>query len=169
MKNILILLFLLSSLVFANEHRLLISGFTKHEHSNRSNGKKYNEFNLGAGYEFTTFKNYNEFYFGTNVTVLNDSYSNIQYTVSASSNIRFKLSRHTAISIGVASFAMWKKDTFKAGVSEDEAKYDLVIGAAPLGSFYYKDLSVNFAYVPSVSYENVQTVGFAIVYFGWTF
>ncbi len=60
---------------------------------------------------------------------------------------------------------MWKKDNFKIGVSEDEATYDLVIGALPLASVYYKDFSVNFAYVPSVSYEQIESVDFFVVYF----
>lgn len=167
MKSLIILFLFLSSYLYANEHRILISGFTKHEKSYRSNGERFNEVNPGGGYEFTTFKEYNEFYFGTNLTVLDDSYDNLQYTISASSNIRFKLSKHTDVSIGIASFAMWKKDNFKVGVSEDNAEYDIVIGAAPLASVYYKDLSVNFAYVPSVSYEQIDSVGFLVVYFGW--
>jgi hypothetical protein len=167
MKIFIILFFFLSSCLYANEHRILISGFTKHEESHRSNGERFNEVNLGGGYEFTTFKDYNEFYFGTNLTVIDDSFDNLQYTVSASSNIRFSLGRNTALSIGVASFAMWKKDNFKTGVSEDDAQYDLVIGAAPLTSVYYKDLSVNFAYVPSISYKQIDSVGFIILYFGW--
>jgi hypothetical protein len=166
MKSLIVLFLFLSSL-YANEHRILISGFTKHEQSHRSNGERFNEVNLGGGYEFTTFKDYNEFYFATNLTVLDDSYDNLQYTVSASSNIRFKVNKNTALSIGIASFAMWKKDNFKVGVSEENAEYDLVIGAAPLASAYYKDFSVNFAYVPSVSYEQIESVGFLVVYFGW--
>lgn len=167
MKSLIILFLFLSSCLYANEHRILISGFTKHEHSHRSNGEAFNEVNLGGGYEFTTFKDYNEFYFGTNLTVLDDSYDNLQYTVSASSNIRFKLSKNTDFSVGIASFAMWKKDNYKVGVSEDNAEYDLVIGAAPLASVYYKDFSMNFAYVPSISYEQIESVGFLVVYFGW--
>jgi len=167
MKSLIILCIILSSCAYANEHRILISGFTKHEHSYRSNGEHYNEVNLGGGYEFTTFTDYNEFYFGTNLTVIDDSYENLQYTVSVSSNIRFKLSKNMALSIGIAGFSTWKKNNFKAGVSEDEGEYSLMIGAAPLSSFYYKDFSVNFAYVPSASYEQKENVGFLIVYFGW--
>jgi hypothetical protein len=125
--------------------------------------------NLGAGYEFTTFKEYNEFYFATNLTALNDSHDNMQYTISSSPNIRFNIAKHLDALIGVAAFAMWKKDVFKVGVSRDNAEYDLVYGAAPLASIYYKRVSVNFAYVPSVSYEQIDKVGFLIMYFGWKF
>lgn len=160
---------LMSSLLFSNEHKLLISGFTKHEKSHRDSGKRYNEFNYGGGYEYTSFKEYNELYFVGNITALKDSFDEWQYTLSSSPNIRFKLSQNTALSVGVAVFGMFKKDNYKSGVSESEAEYDFVMGAAPVSSLYYKDFSVNFAYVPTFSYNSIDTVGFLIIYFGWTF
>lgn len=163
------LLIFLTSIVSANENRLLISGFTKHEQSTRPDGYSYNEFNYGLGYEFTTFKEYDELYLGTNITALKDSFDEWQYTLSVSPNIRYKLSKDLAISIGVASFVMLKKDNYKKGVSPEEAQYDFLVGAAPLSSLYYKDFSANFAYVPSVSFGDLNAVGFLIVYFGWTF
>jgi len=169
MKYVVPILFLLSCALSANEHRLLISGFTKHEDSHRDNGDRYNEFNYGAGYEFTTFEDYKEFYLGSNVTVLKDSFDEWQYTLSISPNIRYKLAKDLAISIGIASFVMLKKDNFKKGVTKEEAEYDWLVGAAPLSSLYYKDFSMNFAYVPSVSFGDLDTVGFVIVYFGWKF
>jgi len=169
MKGVTFLLFLVSSILSANEHRLLISGFTKHEESHRANGDRYNEFNYGAGYEFTTFKDYNALYLGTNVTALKDSFDEWQYTLSISPNIRYKLAKDLAVSVGIASFLMLKKDNFKVGVTNDEAEYDLLVGAAPLSSLYYKDLSVNLAYVPPVSFGDLDIVGFVIMYFGWKF
>lgn len=168
MKYFLIFILSFSSL-FASEHRLLLSGFTIHEKSHKKNGGEYNGFNYGAGYEFTTFEHYNELYFATNITVIKDSHNKPQYTLSGSPNIRFKLSTNTAVSFGLAMFGMWKKDNFKKGVSEEEAEYDLLFGAAPLSSVYYKNFNVNFAYVPTISHDNIKTVGFAIMYFGWKF
>lgn len=167
MKTVWLLLCLMSVNLLGDEHRFLISGFTKHEQSHNRDGYEFNEVNLGAGYEYTTFEDYNRFYFGTNFTVLKDSFRNLQYTLSASSNIRFELSQNSAISIGVAAFAMYKKDAYKIGMTQDNAEYDFLYGAAPLASLYYDRLTVNFAYVPSVSYEQIDTVGFLIVYFGW--
>lgn len=168
MKYIACLLFFISTL-FANEHRLLISGFTKHEKSHRINGEHYNERNYGAGYEFTSFENYDELYFGSNFTALKDSFNEWQYTVSASPNIRFKLSENSAISVGLAAFVMYKKDNYKDGVTKENAEYDFMAGMAPLSSFYYKDFSVNAAYVPTFDYKDIHNVGFLIVYFGWRF
>ena len=152
---------------FADENRILITGFTKHELSTKDNGERYNDFNYGAGYEYTTFNTYDEFYLATNFTILKDSFDEAQYTISVSPNIRFNLAKDFDLSFGAAAFVMWKKDTFKKGVSVQKAKYDLLLGVAPLSSLYYKDLSVNFAYVPTLSYKRVDTIGFAIVYFGW--
>lgn len=153
----------------ADEHRLLLTGFTKHEVSHKKNGEEFNEFNYGAGYEYTTFEHYNELYLGTNLTALRDSYDEPQYTLSVSPNIRFELTEKISASVGAAAFVMYKKNNYKRNVSEEEAKYELVFGAAPLASLYYKRLSVNFAYVPSFSYDkyNMDIIGFAIMYFGW--
>ncbi len=168
MKYLIILIVLYISCL-ADEHRLLITGFTKHETESSNSGQKFNECNYGGGYEYTTFKNYDEWYFGSNITVLKDSYDEVQYTLSASPNIRFQLSRTSAFSIGAVVFAMWKKDNYKTNVPPEEAKYALLFGAAPMASLYYKSLSVNFAYVPSFSFKNIDTVGFGILYFGWVF
>ena len=166
MKNIIIFI-LISIPLFCDESRILITGFTQHELSTKDNGERYNDFNYGAGYEFTSFKRHDELYFATNFTLLKDSFDNVQYTISASPNIRFNLARDIDISFGVASFVMWKKDTFKRDVSEEDAKYDFLLGLAPLSSLYYRDFSVNFAYVPTLSHNSIDTIGFAIVYFGW--
>jgi len=168
MKPILIL-FLLSSFLLADEHRLLVSGFSKHEKSHDNNGKEFNEFNYGLGYEYNNFKDYNEAYFGGNFSVIKDSYDEWQYTLSASSNMRFKLNQNFSLSFGVAAFLMYKKDNYKNNVYKEDADYDLFVGAAPSSSLYYKDFSVSIAYVPSASFMNIDTVGFAIVYFGYTF
>ncbi len=168
MKQVLFL-FLLVTILNANEHRLLVSGFTKHEKSHRNNGDTYNEVNYGIGYEFTSFREYDELYFGSNFTALKDSMDEWQYTISASPNIRFKLSENSSVSIGVAAFVMVKKDNYKTDVLPEDAAYDLLGGVAPLSSFYYKDFSVNTAYVPSFTHGKIENVGFLIVYFGWKF
>ena len=166
----LIAMFLIFTIsLLASEHRLLITGFTKHERSHTTSGYEYNEFNYGAGYEYTSFDDYNELYWGTNVTVLKDSFEEWQYTLSISPNIRFKLSKHTSISVGAGMFIMYKKDNYKTGVPPKTAHYDFIGGLAPMASLYYKDVSVSTAYVPSFSYKDIDTTGFLIVYFGWKF
>lgn len=168
MKLIALLLFF-SSFIFASEHRLLITGFTKHETSHSASGYEYNELNYGAGYEYTTFEDYKELYWGTNITVLRDSYDEWQYTLSFSPNVRFRLNENTSFSIGAALFYMYKKDNYKNDVPPKTAEYDFLIGAAPMASLYYKDVSVSAAYVPSFSHDDIETTGFLIVYFTWKF
>jgi len=167
--KLLLLLLLLSSFTFASEHRLLITGFTKHESSHSTSGYAFNEFNYGAGYEYTSYEDFNTLYWGTNVTVLKDSFDEWQYTLSFSPNIRFQLAKHTSISVGAALFVMYKKDNFKKDVPPRTSKYDFIVGAAPVASLYYKDVSISAAYVPSFSHEDIETTGFLIVYFGWKF
>ena len=167
--KILFLFFILSMLSFATEHRLIVSGFTKHEHSQGSDGEKFNEENWGAGYEFTDFKEYGELYFAGNFTVLKDSYSDAQFTLSASPNWRYKIYGDLDASVGIAAFLMWRKDTYKEGVSSDEAEYGLFPGLAPLASIYYQRFSVNLAYVPTVKIGSIDVTGFGIIYFGWKF
>ncbi|PHR55490.1 MAG: hypothetical protein COA44_10575 [Arcobacter sp.] len=163
------LLFFFSSFVLASEHRLLLTGFTKHEISHSSSGYEYNEFNYGAGYEYTSFEDYKELYWGTNLTILRDSYDEWQYTLSLSPNIRFSLGKDTSVSIGAAIFLMYKKDNYKNDVPPKTTEYDFIGGLAPVASLYYKDVSVSAAYVPSFSDDDIETTGFLIVYFGWKF
>lgn len=158
-----------ASALFSEEHRLLITGFSKHETSHSASGYEYNEFNYGAGYEYTSFEDYKELYWGANASVLKDSYDEWQYTLSISPNVRFQLSKYTSVSIGAALFLMYKKDYYKKDVPPNKAKYDFIGGAAPMASLYYKDVSVSTAYVPSFSHNNIETDGFLIVYFGWKF
>jgi hypothetical protein len=106
---------------------------------------------------------------GSNISVLKDSFSEWQYTLSVSSNMRFRLNQELSLSLGVAGYVMYKKDNYKNNVSKEKAEYDFIGGLAPLGSLYYNDFSVNFAYVPSFSYKELEVVGFAIVYFGYRF
>jgi len=166
MKALLLFLFLISLLV-ANEHRLLLTGFTLHENDYSDSGEKFNEFNYGAGYEYTTFKNYDELYFATNITILKDSFSATQYTLSGSQNIRYELIYGVDISIGLALFIMYKEENYRLQPEGGEVGYGFIPGAAPLASIYYKDFDVNVAYVPSFKYEEIATTGFMIVYFGW--
>ena len=165
----LISLLVLLSMCFADEHRLLVTGFTKHEASSKPDGEGFNEVNYGGGYEYTRFEDYDKCYFASNITVLRDSFDKPQYTVSASTNIRYKLSENTAVSLGVAAFAMYKDEIFRKNISDEQSAYILVFGAAPLASLYYKSLSVNFAYIPTVAYKDFNPSGFGIVYFGWMF
>jgi len=49
------ILFLLPLFIFSNEQKILLTGFTIHEHTNDRFGEEYNAFNYGAGYEYNFF------------------------------------------------------------------------------------------------------------------
>jgi hypothetical protein len=166
--KIAILLFLLTSLLFSDEHRLLLTGFAFHEKEHDDNGNKLNGENYGVGYEYTTFEDYGEMYFSGSASVLRDSYKNPEYTLTFSPNWRYKISQDFDWSIGVAAFVTWKKDAYNFRPnSPNDGDYELLPGAAPLASLYYKDVSINLTYIPSIEYGNLNIVGFAFVYFSW--
>ncbi len=169
MKIFVLLFFLLIS-VYADEHRLVATGFSLHEKEYDDNGNKLHGENYGGGYEYTTFEDYGEMYFATNFSVLSDSYQNAEYTVSFSPNWRYKISKNFDWSLGIAAFVTYKKDAYnKRPFQPDDGDYIFIPGAAPLAGLYYKDFSVNLTYIPTISSGDVQTVGFAFVYFTWKF
>lgn len=55
---------------------------------------------------------------------------------------------------------MYEKDNYKNDVPPKTADYDFLVGAAPMGSLYYKDGSLSAAYVPSFSHDDIETTGF---------
>ena len=167
MRSVFIFLMLLL-ISHANEHRLLLTGFTKHETTNQPNGKAWNEENYGGGYEYTTFTDYNKLYYSSNVTILEDSFNYKQYTLSSAPTIRYKLSENTSASIGLAFFLMAKRETYLKNYSSNKPDYGIIPGAAPVAIFTYKKMTINFAYVPTVSIGKIESIGFGIVYFGWT-
>ncbi len=168
MKILITILFSMSILC-ANEHRLLISGFSIHDKPTTSSGVAFNSLNYGLGYEYTDFSHYDRFYLASNFTVLEDSFYYTQYTLSASKNIRFKINEDISVSLGLAMFAMIKKDTISPTTLGSDPQYILIPGAAPLSSIYYKDLTLNFAYVPTIKDPQINITGFLIVYFGWEY
>jgi len=165
--KLIVVLCVLITFLWAEEHRVLVSGFSKHEKSQDGDGEKFNEENWGVGYEYTNFKKYGEMYFAGNISVIKDSYSDAQYTITASPNWRYKMGGDFDFSFGAAAFLMWKKDTYKDNITSDEAEYGLVPGIAPQAAFYYKNFSVNFAYIPTIKMGSIDMIGFGIVYFGW--
>ncbi|HIP28361.1 MAG TPA: hypothetical protein EYG82_04220, partial [Sulfurovum sp.] len=84
-----LMVLLVPLILFATEERVLLSGFTIHEHTYDRFGKKYNAFNYGVGYEYNYFEAYNELYFATNVLLLNDSFENPQLSIGMGHYYRF--------------------------------------------------------------------------------
>lgn len=168
MRSVLSIFIMLHIMIYAGEHRLLLTGFTKHETSNQPNGQSWNEENYGAGYEYTSFTKYDQLYYSSNITILEDSFNFKQYTLSTAPTIRYKLSQNRSFSIGLAFFLMAKRETYLKNYSSIKPDYGIIPGAAPLAIFTYKKMTLNFAYVPTVSVGNIESIGFGIVYFGWT-
>ena len=161
-------LLLLPFTVFANEQRILLTGFTIHEHTNDRFGEEYNAFNYGAGYEYTFFENYNEFYFTTNVMVFNDSFENPQLAVGFGHSYRFDTGVIDT-AIGLSGFLGIKNIYDDEDLSRDDGEYGLTGGVGATLNFYYEDFTVNFVYVPGIKYKDLDTTGFLFTYFGYKF
>ncbi len=162
-------IFLLFSLVvFANEQRILVSGFSLHEHSNDRFNEKYNAFNYGAGYEYNYFEDYNKIYFGTNVLVLNDSFENPQLSIGFGHNYRFDTG-FIDTAIGVSGFVGYKKIYTDSDASRDGGEYKITGGLGPAITLYKDDYSVNFMYIPSIHYKEFDITGFLFTYFSYKF
>ena len=163
------LFFLLFPLfLFSDEQRILLSGFTIHEHSQDRFDVKYNAFNYGAGYEYNYFNNYNEIYFSANALIINDSFENPQLSIAFGHHYRFD----TGIvdtALGLSGFVGWKKIYTNEDLSRDDGEYGITGGIGPVAMFYYKKLSVSFIYVPGIAYKDLDTTGFLFTYFGFKF
>lgn len=163
-----IILFVLSSFIFANEQRLLLSGFTIHEHTYDRFGEEYNAFNYGAGYEYSFFNEYNEIYFATNVLLFNDSFENPQLVVGMGHAYRFDTGVIDT-AIGVSGFFGVKKIYTDDDLNRDDGEYGFTGGVGPTVTLYYEDFSMNFVYVPGFSFKDLDTTGFLYTYFGYKF
>jgi hypothetical protein len=164
----LLLLPLLPLQICAEEQRVLLTGFTIHEHDTGRFGEKYNSFNYGAGYEYTFFENYNEFYFTSNALIFNDSFENPQFAVGFGHSYRFDTGV-IDIAIGLSGFLGVKKIYDDEDISRDDGEYGLTGGVGPTLNFYYDDFTVNFVYVPGIKYKDLDTTGFLFTYFGYKF
>jgi len=162
---ILLMLFLFS---YGNEQRVLVTGFTIHEHTNDRFGEKYNGYNYGAGYEYNYFTEYNELYYGMNALLFNDSFENPQFVFGMGHAYRFDLTP-VDISIGVSGFVGIKKIYTDEDISRDEGKYGVTGGFGPTVNLYYDDFSINFVYVPGFKYKELDTTGFLFTYFSYKF
>lgn len=166
-KYLIILLF--SSLLFPNEQRILLSGFTIHEHSRDLFNEKYNAFNYGAGYEYNFFNDYNEVYFSGNLLAINDSFANPKLIAGFGHYYRFD----TGIidtAFGLSGFVGWKKMYVEGeDLSRDGGEYGIMGGVGPVAVFYYEKFSVNFIYVPSIAYRDLDITGFLYTYFSFKF
>ena len=163
-----LLFLLLPFLLFANEHRLLISGFTIHEKPNNRFDEPYNAFNYGLGYEYNFYKEPKEIYFGINTLILNDSYYNPQFSIGAGHYMRFDMGVLQS-AVGLSGFIGWKRKYDDSDLDRDGGEYGLTGGIAPALNFYYKNASVNFMYVPSFHYKDTDITGFLYTYFSWKF
>lgn len=163
-----IILFLLPLFVFSNEQKILLTGFTIHEHTNDRFDEKYNAFNYGAGYEYNFFNNYNEFYFINNILIFNDSFENPQVAIGMGHSYRFDTGV-VDVAIGLSGFFGTKKIYTDEDLSRDDGDYGFTGGVGPTLNFYYEDLSVNFVYVPGLKYKDWDTTGFLFTYFGYRF
>ncbi len=166
LKYLIFILFPL--LLFSNEQRILVSGFTIHEHSHDRFDEKYNAFNYGAGYEYNYFNNYNEIYFATNVLVLNDSFENPQLSVGFGHRYRFDIGV-IDIALGLTGFVGWKKIYKNEDVDRSEGNYGITGGIGPSGALFYDKFSINFIYVPHFAYKELDTTGFLLTYFSYKF
>ncbi len=166
-KYLIIILFPL--LLFSNEQRILVSGFTIHEHNHDLFDEKYNAFNYGAGYEYNFFNDYDDIYFSGNILAISDSFANPQLIVGFGHYYRFDLGVIDT-ALGISGFAGLKK-IYEEGEDLDRngGHYGIMGGAGPVAVFYYKKFSVNFIYVPGIAYKELETTGFLYTYFGFKF
>ena len=162
------LLFLLPLFIFANEQRILLTGFTIHEHENDRFGEKYNAFNYGAGYEYNFFTDYNTFYFSTNALVFNDSFENPQLAIGFGHAYRFDMGV-VDLSVGLSGFIGAKKIYDDSDLNREGGAYGLSGGVGPTLNLYYEDFSINCVYVPGIKYKDLDTTGFLFTYFGYKF
>jgi len=159
---------LLSLVVYAEEQRILLTGFTIHEHDNDRFGERYNAINYGAGYEYNYFTEYNKIYFGMNGLIFNDSFENPQFAFGMGHAYRM----HTDfidISIGISGFVGVKKIYTDEDINRDGGSYGVTGGFGPTINFYYDNFSLNFVYVPGFKYKELDTTGFLFTYFGYKF
>ena len=163
-----IILFLLPIFIFSNEQKILLTGFTIHEHTNDRFGEEYNAFNYGAGYEYNFFTDYNKFYFATNILIFNDSFENSQVAIGMGHSYRFDTGV-VDTAIGLSGFFGIKKIYTDEDLSRDTGEYGFTGGVGPTLNFYYEDFSVNFVYVPGFKYKDLDTTGFIFTYFGYKF
>ena len=162
------LFLLLPLLLFADEQRLLLSGFTIHVEPHNRFDERYNALNYGLGYEYNFYEEEREIYFGMNTLILNDSYYNPQFTIGAGHYMRFNMGEAQS-AIGLSGFLGWKKVYDDSDIDRDGGKYRLTGGIAPALNFYYKDASVNFMFIPSFKYKDIDITGFLYTYFSWKF
>jgi len=163
-----LLFLLLPLLLFSNEQRILLSGFTVHEHSRDRFHEKYNAFNYGAGYEYNFFNDYDELYFAANTMVLNDSFKNPQLIAGFGHYYRFDIGI-VDISLGLTGFVGWKKIYTDEDMDRSEGHYGITGGVGPAGAFFYEKFSINLIYVPGFHYHEFDTTGFLFTYFGYKF
>lgn len=163
-----LILFLLPLLIFANEQRVLLSGFTIHEHTYDRFGDEYNAFNYGAGYEYSFFDDYNELYFTTNIMAIYDSFENPQLAIGFGHSYRFDTGAIDT-SVGISGFVGIKKIYNDEDLNRDDGEYGFTGGFGPTLNFYYEDFSVNFVYVPGIKFKDLDTTAFLFTYFGYKF
>jgi len=162
------LLLLIPLFLCGNEQRLLLSGFAIHETKNNRFDERYNSVNYGVGYEYNFYQKAKRPYFGMNLLLLEDSYYNPQLTFGLGHYIRFGTGSLQS-AIGLSGFIGIKKIYSDDDTDRSGGSYGLAGGIAPALNIYYKNASVNFMYVPSFHYKEVDVTGFLFTYFSWRF
>jgi len=164
-----ILIFLLPIFLYSSEHHLLLSGFTKHIDKDLA-GYQYNEFNLGFGYEYSTYnKDESQWYNSYKISIINDSYKNPFPFIGYSREYKFE---NLPISLSLDFFLGYKKMAFyDSTFNKDKTIYEYkpIAGILPTLKYYYKDISVDIAYAPHIKLElkdNILTSpSFVYLYF----
>jgi len=164
----LVLWIIFSLFLYAEEQRILLTGFTIHEHINDRFSEKYNAFNYGVGYEYNYFEEYKKIYFSMNGLVFNDSFENPQFAFGMGHSYRFSTDI-IDYSIGLSGFVGIKKIYTDEDLNRSGGKYGLTGGVGPVLNLYYENLSISCIYVPGFKYKELDTTGFLFTYFGYKF
>ena len=175
--------FLLLSSVYAGEHTVLASLFSKHIENKDMHGDEFNEENYGLGYQYSTFKGSDEVYMTLTTMVLKDSYKNNMYTATAGLNkpiLEFnKLRLSLGAEVGVA---------YKAIKSSNKKEVDLLAASGvtlkkkvnyaysvipilliPKITVSYAQFSVNVLYIPEAEVQSKHSDAVLWATIGYTF
>ena len=145
MKFLLMIIFTLT----LSADSILIPLVSKHNSSHNDDGKKFNEFNYGVGYQV----DYNHFGLGTTATVmvLQDSFYNPMATLTYGVNHHEKLGDVT-ISVG-AEFGIGYKKIWLG----DNFKYSPIpIAFIPTLGVEYKGYSIRLTHIPEIKRDDVR-------------
>jgi len=160
-------LFIAMCLLMSNllADRLLIPLISKHNTKEDLYGEKFNEVNLGIGYEFDIVEG-EDYLIRFDVLALNDSYSNPMY--SATIGIDYKITSwfRLGVDFGVVSRSI--KHAY-----HDEPVYFkrevLPVVFIPTVTTEYKEFSLSILHIPQIDYEDRRVDGVTLLMLGYSF